>query len=113
MKKYIYITLGSLLLSIGINGFLSPFNMVIGGAGGIGIILQKLFSVPLWASNLALNIPLLFFATFQKGVKYTKDIMVATFIYSLSLGFTEDFVFVDNDIFLATVFGGILTGAGL
>ena len=39
--------------------------------------------------------------------------MVATFIYSLSLGFTEDFVFVDNDIFLATVFGGILTGAGL
>ena len=100
MKKYIYITLGSLLLSIGINGFLSPFNMVIGGAGGIGIILQKLFSVPLWTSNLALNIPLLFFATFQKGVKYTKDIMVATFIYSLSLGFTEDFVFVDNDIFL-------------
>ena len=77
MKKYIYITLGSLLLSIGINGFLSPFNMVIGGAGGIGIILQKLFSVPLWASNLAINIPLLFFATFQKGVKYTKDIMVA------------------------------------
>ena len=113
MKKYIYITLGSLLLSIGINGFLSPFNMVIGGAGGIGIILQKLFSVPLWASNLAINIPLLFFATFQKGVKYTKDIMVATFIYSLFLGFTEDFVFVDNDIFLATVFGGILTGAGL
>lgn len=113
MKKYIYITLGSLLLSIGINGFLSPFNMVIGGAGGIGIILQKLFSVPLWTSNLALNIPLLFFATFQKGVKYTKNIMVATFIYSLSLGFTEDFVFVDNDIFLATVFGGILTGAGL
>lgn len=41
MKKYIYITLGSLLLSIGINGFLSPFNMVIGGAGGIGIILQN------------------------------------------------------------------------
>ena len=113
MKKYIYITLGSLLLSISINGFLSPFNMVIGGAGGIGIILQKLFSVPLWASNLAINIPLLFFATFQKGVKYTKDIMVATFIYSLFLGFTEDFVFVDNDIFLATVFGGILTGAGL
>lgn len=113
MKKYICIISGAFLLSLGLNGFLAPFNMVLGGVGGIGIILQKLLSIPLWITNLALNTPLLLLATLQKGIKYTKNIIIATFIYSLFLGITENFSFVNNDIFLATVFGGTLTGAGL
>lgn len=113
MKKYIFMTMGAFLLALGINGFISPFNMVIGGAGGIGIILKKLFEIPLWASNLGINIPLLFYSAFQKGIKYTKDIILSTFIFSFFLAITESFIFIENDIFLATVFGGFLTGAGL
>lgn len=113
MKKYIYISLGAFLLALGISGFLTPFNMVIGGAGGIGIILLRLFSVPIWATNLALNTPLLIISAFQRGVKYTKDILIATLLFSLFLALTQSFVFIDEDIFLACVFGGIFTGAGL
>ena len=62
MKKWAKIISGLIFISLSINLFLAPHSLVVGGASGVGIILDKLFNIPISVTNLIINIPLLLIA---------------------------------------------------
>ncbi|MCL2416212.1 MAG: YitT family protein [Defluviitaleaceae bacterium] len=118
--EYMMISLGCYLLAAGISFFLQPHNFVIGGVSGLGIIIQHYtgthfdFVIPVWLTNIAINLPLLLFALRIFGIKFITKTIYATFFLSLSL-FINEFVPIENfqsDFFLASVFGGFFAGLG-
>lgn len=109
---YLLITAGAFIMGFAIKNMYDPVSLVTGGVSGIAIICKDLFQVPLWVTNTVLNIPLFLFSFKIKGWKFIKKTFVATVALSLSLYLIPDMPFVTDDLFLASLFGGIISGVG-
>lgn len=111
-----YIVLGSVVVALSYNLFLIPHHIVPGGAGGIAMILNYFFAVPVGLTILVINIPLFVVGIKVIGRSYgvksilgiaISSLLIDGFTYILHLGPATD-----NKI-LACIFGGITLGAGL
>lgn len=109
---YLMIIAGSFIMGFAIKNMYDPISLVTGGVSGIAIILKNLFSVPLWVTNTVLNIPLFLVSFKIKGWKFIKKTFAATVALSLSLYIIPYMPFVTDDLFLASLFGGIISGIG-
>jgi len=120
IKDYLIIILGVFLLAYSVVAFFQPQNMVIGGVSGLAVIIADYsyrlidWEIPLWLTNLVFNVPLFAIGAFTlKGESIVKSAF-ATFFFTLAL-FLVQFLPIPaaDDIVLATVFGGIISGAGV
>ncbi|MDD3415320.1 MAG: YitT family protein [Lachnospiraceae bacterium] len=117
--EYLFIIIGTAIMAVAIGSVYSAVNLVTGGFTGIAIIVKGVseqisgFAIPLWFTNLLLNIPLFVSAAYMKGFKFLKKTMIATFLLSGWLYVIPEIEFIENDLFLTAVFGGILSGIGL
>ncbi len=95
-----------------------PLGIVTGGISGIGIIIKFLVNrslgvvIPLWLTNLVLNIPLFVTAFIRKGGHYIGKTLFATLAYTAWLYVVPSHL-VTDDIVIATIFGGVLAGSGI
>lgn len=116
---YIRIIIGTTLLAVAISVFFDPLGMVVGGVTGIAIIVKKLTEfiieggIPIWMTNLVINIPLFLIALLVKGKNFGGKSAFATFYLSLILYFTQYLPKLTDDILLGSIFGGIVAGIGL
>ncbi|MDE6181787.1 MAG: YitT family protein [Eubacteriales bacterium] len=117
--RYLYVIIGCYCLAISLNIFLKPNNFVLGGATGIGIILNSVFETvfnipfPVWLSNILINLPLFLIGYKIYGFKFIKNAILGTFFLSVALVSTEWLPKFTEDIFLACIFGALLDGIGL
>ncbi len=109
---YVLIFLGSMLMGFAIKNIYDPANMVTGGVSGLAIIFKDLWNVPLWITNTMLNVPLFLAALGVMGWKFIKRTLFATIMLSVSLYIIPEAAFMQNDIFLSALFGGIISGVG-
>lgn len=109
---YTLIVVGALLMGVAIKNIYDPANMVTGGVSGVAIIAKELWGVPLWLTNTALNIPLFIAAMYLMGWTFIKRTLFATVMLSLSLYILPEGAFMQDDIFLSALFGGIISGVG-
>lgn len=100
-------------MALGLNGFFAPHNIVTGGATGISLIVLRLFDIPMWFTNLAVNMPLFVVSYKFNGIKYTRDSLFSTILLSFFIGLTENLPYFETDTIIACVFGGILEGSGI
>ena len=119
-KKYpfvrdgLLIFLGTALVSAAIKYVYLPASLDTGGVSGVAVILEALFSVPLWLSNTAFNIPLFLAGLYFKGWRFIRRTLVATALMSLDLYLMPELGWLPHgDLFLAAVFGGLLAGVGM
>ncbi|MBC7959088.1 MAG: YitT family protein [Vallitaleaceae bacterium] len=116
---YIRIILGTTLLAIAISLFFDPLGMVIGGVTGIAIIIKELTGnvmdggIPIWISNLVINVPLFLLAIFVKGKSFGGKSFFATVYLSVALYFTQNLPVLTTDVLLGCIFGGVISGIGL
>lgn len=124
---YIMISIGTTLLALAINLFFDCLAMVTGGVTGIGIILNHSINVSVAIANLILNIPLFIIGFFIIGKKFGIKSLYSTFFLSFALTFTRNIAGIYlgyikepniinplvNDLLLASIFGGALSGLGL
>jgi uncharacterized membrane-anchored protein YitT (DUF2179 family) len=119
IKDYLLIMIGTTLLAIAINTFFEPMQLVIGGVTGIAIIIKDISmhivegGIPLWVTNIVINIPLFVIAVFLKGKNFGGRSLFATLYLSFALFYTQGIPLVTHDILLTMVYGGILAGIGL
>jgi len=122
MLECLFIMAGTTLLAIAINVFFEPFGVVTGGVSGLSIIIKNLaenkfgVSIPLWITNIALNIPLFIVGIKVLGFKFLSRTIFTTFYLSFALFYTKfiptDFLN-DTELILVSLFGGVLSGVGL
>ncbi len=112
-KEYFLIILGSFVMGYAIKNILDPVNLVTGGVSGFAVIFNGLWSVPLWITNTALNIPLFIITYIIKGKNFMIKTIVATTALSVALAvIPEHSIINDGDILLPAIFGGIVMGVG-
>lgn len=113
IKKYIALFIGSIITAVGLEIFLVPNKIVDGGVVGISIMAAAVTEYPIGIFLILLNLPFLYLGYKQIGRTFA---LSTTFsIVSLSY-WTTQFIPVEeitNDLFLAAIFGGIVTGLGV
>jgi len=128
-KEYLLIIAGSLIAAVSINVFLVPFKISSGGVSGIATMVYYLSGqkFPVGATVLALNIPLFIAGYRFLGGRFAFRTLFCIVFFSLFLNATAaaSFNFAqlylvkygqtpsNPDLFLYSLFGGFLMGAGL
>lgn len=113
------IILGTTLLAISINLFFDPLELVTGGVTGIAIVIKSVTTewvdggIPIYLSNLVINIPLFIVAILLKGKNFGAKSLFSTVYLSFALYYTSFLGGVTKDILLGSVFGGVIAGIGL
>lgn len=110
---YLYIAIGSFVLAFAINYFLVPCKISTGGVSGVGTVMYYLFNIPLSVTTLLINVVLFVFG--YRMLKKSSVVKTAFGILFLSvfLEVTKYFGTYNEDILIASVFGGILVGVGV
>lgn len=119
MEKYLMIIVGITITAIGINVFYSPYQLVTGGLSGFAIVVEYVsrttlgHSIPLWLTNLVVNIPLFIVGIRLKGKEFAGKSIFAAMFFSVALWYTSYIPPVKSDLLIASVFGGALVGLGI
>lgn len=113
ISDYVFIAFGSLILSFAINMFFLPVKISTGGVSGIATVIYFVFGIPLSVTILLVNI-FLFILAFKKLSKESLIKTLAGVVFlSVFLELTGGINFECTDIFISSVFGGVLTGVGI
>lgn len=113
IQETLYVTVGSFLLAVSINTILLPNKIVAGGANGISVVINYLFGINPALVLYAINIPLLVLCFLLLGKEVGIKTIYGSLLYPFFVAITTDLPALTHNIFLATLFGGILTGIGL
>lgn len=104
---------GSILASIGLEIFLIPNNIIDGGITGISIMASHFTKLPLGVFIFILNTPFLFIGYKQIGKTFTILTLFSVICLSIGVSILQPIPEITHDILLATIFGGIILGAGI
>lgn len=110
--SYMIVTIGSVLLAIGLQYFLAPNNIAPGGVTGLAIVIENLIDLPIYVTNLVINIPLFIFGAKYLGKTRALRTAYSTLILTIALRYLPE-VLLTNDLLLSALFGGVLAGLGL
>ncbi len=110
---FLYITLGALLLALGINIFLVPQRLSTGGVSGIGTVLKYAFDVPLSVTNILINTVLFILGYKLLGKNAVIKTLFGIIMLTVFLEATSYFPVYTGDIFSSFLAGSVLVGAGV
>ena len=104
---------GCSLYAIAVNSFVVPNDIAQSGVTGLAVFFNHLFNVPVGITNFVLNVPLLILMWLFLGKKLVAKTLWVTALLSVAL---DAFTFMPDytgDPILASLFCGLLQGAGL
>lgn len=113
IRRLFFILIGATMAAVSIELFLVPNSIIDGGIIGISLILDYLTPVPFGILLVFINLPFLFFGYKHIGKSFFLSsifAIVALAIIEFPLHPIPGFI---DDPLLATVFGGMLLGAGV
>jgi uncharacterized membrane-anchored protein YitT (DUF2179 family) len=113
LKRALLITIGAILMGVGLEIFLVPNQVIDGGIVGISIMLSHLTGIKLGLIIFLLNIPFFFIGYKQIGKTFAISTMYGIFILSITTALLHPVPAFTQDILLASVFGGIVLGIGV
>lgn len=108
VKKYAVITVTAFLNAVAISLFIDPNNLVPGGVTGIAIIISRFLPVETGTLIFMLNIPILLFAVWQFGIRFTVSTIYATALISIFTNILAPLGAATDDILLAALAGGVV-----
>ncbi|MQN00536.1 MAG: YitT family protein [bacterium LCO1.1] len=118
VRDFFIILLGTTLVSIAVKYILDPAGLDTGGVSGLAIVVKSLTGryfhhpIPLWVSNLVFNIPIFLFALKVDGIKSIIRTTIGFAIMTVELAVFPEFTPISDNIFLTSLFGGVLFGFG-
>ncbi|MBQ6844993.1 MAG: YitT family protein [Agathobacter sp.] len=119
LYEYLMIVIGTGVLAFGIACFYDPIGLVTGGFTGLAIVIKSVTGaffeggVPLWVTNLVLNVPMFILAYFLKGPKFIGKSFFGAIMLSVWLAIIPQMNFAGDDMLLSAIFGGVFSGAGM
>ncbi|MBR3942115.1 MAG: YitT family protein, partial [Clostridia bacterium] len=115
-KEYLWMTLGSILLAVGVYFFKIPNGFATGGVSGIGTVLAKITPISAGVYIWALNILLLVLGLLILGKQNTIKTFYCSMLYSAITYVLEVFVPLSAPLsdqpFLELIYAMLLTSIG-
>ncbi len=115
--SFLELNLGVFLAACSTAIFLRPYNIIGGGAGGLGILIESIFKIDAVLVMYLVNLVLVtlgfflmgkdfFFKTVYGSLAFPSYVALISYIYNF-------FNIEEIDLFLVIIFGAILTGIGI
>lgn len=112
-KKLAVITAGSIILAISYNAFVVPNKLLSGGISGLALIGKYTLGIPLYAGIALLNIPVFWLGLKKLNREFVFYSIVGLLVEIIALILTKPLIPAPQlDLFLASVFSGVLGGVG-
>lgn len=118
-RSYLLIILGTAIMSVAINSIYDAMQMVTGGFSGLGIIIKSFSEkwieggIPLWLTNMVLNIPLFLLGVKIKGWGFVKKSVFGALSLSFWLYLIPPISLIQDDMLLAALSAGVIMGIGI
>lgn len=116
LKKFIFellkMTVGTIIMAIGIELFLVPSQLSTGGFSGIATIGYYMTGISVGTIMLLLNIPLFIIAFFKVGRTFFVKTVIGTSLLSIFLNLLQAIKPITQDRFLAFIYGSVIVGIG-
>ncbi len=116
---FLLIIVGTAGVAFAVQCMYDPCGLVTGGFSGIAIIIKSLTEhiipggVPLWLTNLLLNIPVFIVAYIKMGKRFIGRTLFGTVMLSAWLYILPVIDLAQGDMLLVALFGGVFSGAGM
>lgn len=110
---YVLLTIGCIISAYALEAFLIPNTILDGGITGISIIISKLSGIPMSILVLILNIPFVYIGYKNIGKNFLFRTLYSMAVFSVCLSLFNNISPFTEEMLLATVFGGVLLGAGV
>jgi uncharacterized membrane-anchored protein YitT (DUF2179 family) len=112
--QYITILLGAFIMAFGYAYFCIPFKIAPGGISGISTVLYYFTGIPVGMMTLGLSVPVFLFSIKILGIRFGIKTVFATVSFSFFIdSIAKIFHVFAGDIFIASIFGGVMIGIGL
>jgi uncharacterized membrane-anchored protein YitT (DUF2179 family) len=111
--KFLMMTFGAFIVSVGLELFLIPNDIIDGGVVGISIMSSHLSGIPLGVFTFLLNIPFLVIGYRQIGKSFAVFTLYSVTMLSIFVTLLHPVPAITDDTLLSTVFGGMILGAGV
>ena len=113
IRKYLLLSLGAFITAFGLEEFIIPNQIIDGGVVGVSIVLSYLTELPFAAYIILLNLPFLYIGYLHIGRSFASATLFS--VAALAYGSTlfRPMQNVTQDVFLASIFGGIAIGFGV
>lgn len=119
VRDYIMLIAGTGLIALAVQVVFDPMGMVNGGFTGLGIIIRRMTlgvipgGIPLWFTNIALNLPAFIIAWFVMGRQFVRRTAIAALLLSGWLAVIPSIDLAKGDYLLAALYGGLISGVGI
>ncbi|MCZ8518404.1 MULTISPECIES: YitT family protein [Paenibacillus] len=113
IRRAVLIFFGAALVSVGLEIFLVPNDIIDGGIVGISIITSHLSALPIGLFLLLYNLPFLIMGYKQIGKTFALSTLYAVTLMSIGTWLLHPVQALTVDPLLAAVFGGIILGIGV
>jgi uncharacterized membrane-anchored protein YitT (DUF2179 family) len=107
------IVIGALIYAVGLNAFLVANHLAEGGFVGISLLLLYKLRIPVGATFLVLNIPLIVISWRLFGHEFVAKTALGVLCVSLFSALTARIQLPTHDPLLAALYAGVVTGFGL
>ncbi|MBM3144136.1 MAG: YitT family protein [Chloroflexi bacterium] len=115
-RNFFFLTIGSLLLAVNVDLFLSPARIAPGGVSGTAIIIHAFTDWPIGLLMLALNIPMLIVGFWHLGrFNFLFRTLYVVVLYSIGVDVLARWIpprGITDDLLLNALYAGILGGIG-
>lgn len=111
--NFAMVTLGCVLFALSFDLFLDPSRIAPGGVSGLAMVVKYLTGLPIGMGILLMNIPLQIAAFLKLGKRFILYTAYATVLSSVLIDLWAFLPAFTNDLLLASIYGGLLMGAGM
>lgn len=112
-RRILFMIIGTILVSIGLEIFLIPNHIIDGGIVGISIIISHLSGFPIGIFLVVLNLPFVLLGYKQIGKTFAISTTFSVILMSIGTTLLHPVQALTIDPLLAAVFGGIILGVGV
>jgi uncharacterized membrane-anchored protein YitT (DUF2179 family) len=117
IQKALAVFIGSVLLAIGVNFFLVPFELLDGGMIGIGLILNYLLGFKAGFIIILLSVPIFILAWFHNRNYFFNSLhgmLFSSFVIDLLFPYHTQFTeYIKLPAIASSIVGGLLVGLGI
>lgn len=113
MRTIFSLTLGTLLMSIAINGLLAPNSLLSGGVSGLALFLHLIFDWKLSLLTIFLNIPLFILAFIYLKKRFIIFSLLGMSLLSFWLELTQHIIIPTTNPLSIILVSGLLNGLGM
>jgi uncharacterized membrane-anchored protein YitT (DUF2179 family) len=118
VMSYVTLIAGTFVLALGYAFFMTPYKITPGGIYGISIVLHYQFNFPVGLAALCFNLPLTLIGLKLLGSRFGIKtfigfILTALFTDGLRFFLGNDPLKLQDEVLLASIFGGVIMGIGV